>query len=304
MNVPKYLLYGQPSDGPVDWFLNIEKLSTRCKQRGWKIDLHSHPGFAQVMIVLSGSGSMFIEQEELKFTSPCALIIPVNVIHGFDYEFNTDGWVVTVADYCLKQMASRLPQIDQLWGLPQVVQLGDNLMPVDMISNRVVNIQNELLYKTESYQTIVESDLISILITVQRGSRNPQQSQLRYSDRQLKLVSAFKALVEEHFYENYKIPQFAEMLNVSPFQLRTACESVANQSPKEVLEDRLLTEAKRELIFSSRSIEQIAYRLGFFDPSYFTRFFKKMEGEAPSSFRQSFQSKIEEETDNTAHSRN
>ena len=294
MSVPQYLLYGQPSDGPVDWFLNIEKLSKRCRERGWKIDLHSHPGFAQVMFVLQGGGTMMVQQEVFKFKSPCALVIPVDNVHGFQYEFNTDGWVITLADYCLKQMTSRLPQLNQLWNMPGVCQFDVRRSPLDMICNRVASIQKELLDKSDSYQIIIESDLMSILIELLRTSLKLNSQSLPCTDRQLKLVSAYKALVEESFAKNLKITEFAEMLNVSPFQLRSACETVSRQTPKEILEDRILTEAKRDLIFSSRNIEQIAYRLGFIDPSYFTRFFKRYEGEAPSAFRDAFKGQLSE----------
>ena len=304
MKIPKYLLYGQPSDGPVDWFLNIEKLAKRCQQRGWKIDLHSHPVFAQVMFILQGGGSMIAGEERIEFKSPCVLIIPIDTIHAFDYESDSDGWVITIAEYCLKQMASRLPQIGQIWNYPGAISLDKAGFSSDMICNRIENIRRELMGKSSSYEIIVESDLVSILLELLRCVPDSNQGNISSSDKNLKLVSAFKELVEEHFYENHKIPYFSDQLNVSPFQLRSACETVVNKSPKEMLEERRLTEAKKDLIFSSKTIEQIAYRLGFGDPSYFTRFFKKMTGDSPSSFRERFKEKPLEENvslSNTPH---
>ncbi|WP_317930554.1 AraC family transcriptional regulator [Halioxenophilus sp. WMMB6] len=288
MSVPKYLLYGQGSEGPVDWFLNIEQLSKRCQERGWKIGLHSHPAFAQVMFVLRGRGVMQVGEKALNFNSPCALIIPVDAIHGFDYQLSTDGWVVTLAEYCLAQISSRVAQISQLMSLPAVIPLARTELTLDVINSRLGNIQKEILNQSENYEIIVESELLSLLISLQRVSRSSNQAGSQASDKQLKLVYAFKALIEEHLFENLKIPEYAERLHVTSFQLRSACESVCQCAPKEVLEERKLMEAKKDLIFSTRTIEQIAYRLGFTDPSYFTRFFRKREGEAPSNFREQF----------------
>lgn len=291
MSVPNYLLYGQPSDGPVDWFLNTEILAKRCKERGWKIGLHSHPGFAQIMIVLQGSGTMKLQQMEIPFASPCALIIPIDTIHGFDYELETDGRVLTLADYCVQQTLSRLPQVSELLGQPAVIPLKKDAKQLDLLSRRIDNIERELKGKGESYEVIIESDLIAILIELQRAALQVKSSTSEFNDRQLKIVADFKALIEEHLHSNLKITRYSELLNVSGFQLRSSCECVTGKSPKEIVEERRLMEAKKDLIFTAKPIEQIAYKLGFTDPSYFTRYFKKMEGESPSIFRETFKNK-------------
>lgn len=282
------MLYGQPSEGPVDWFLNIEILAKRCKERGWKIDLHSHPNFAQIMIVLAGDGTMMLGQESVRFTSPCALIVPDNAIHGFHYELDTDGWVLTLADYCLQQTVNRLPQLGQLLSTPGVIPISDEFCSPDMLVKRIENIQRELTLRGTSYEVIIESDLVSILVELERASQNASKVLNSYSNKQRQIVTNFKALIEQYLFDNVKIPNYAEQLNLSAFQLRSACEAVEDKSPKEMLEERRLMEAKKDLIFTAKSVEQIGYRLGFSDPSYFTRFFKKMEGESPTKFRDQF----------------
>ncbi len=288
MTVPNYLLYGQPSDGPVDWFLNIEKLAKRCKERGWKIDLHSHSNFAQIMIVLQGRGTMMLGQETVSFTSPCALIVPENTVHGFTYELDTDGWVLTLADYCLQQTVNRLPQLAQVLSTTGVIPLSQGHGSLAMFTSRIENIECELSQRGDCYEVIIESDLVSILIELERASQNAKQTLNSYSNKQKQIVANFKALIEQQLFDNVKIPQYAQALNLSAFQLRSACETVVGKSPKEMLEERRLVEAKKDLIFTGKSVEQIGYRLGFTDPSYFTRFFKKMEGESPTKFREQF----------------
>jgi AraC family transcriptional activator of pobA len=75
------------------------------------------------------------------------------------------------------------------------------------------------------------------------------------------------------------------MLAVSLVQLRAACASAAGQSPAKMIHARIVTEAKRNLIFGDMSMEQIAFGLGFSNAAYFTRFFRKEVGQAPSQFR-------------------
>jgi AraC family transcriptional activator of pobA len=72
---------------------------------------------------------------------------------------------------------------------------------------------------------------------------------------------------------------------VSLVQLRAACAAATGQSPTKMIHARIITEAKRNLIFGDMTMEQIAYWLGFTDAAYFTRFFRKEVGQTPSQFR-------------------
>lgn len=228
-----------------------------------------------------------IDQDVLRFRSPCALIVPINVIHGFYYESDSDGWVLTLADYFVQQVNIRLPLLNQLLGTPSAIKMDENASSLEMVDKRIHKIQKELVNKSEAYEILIESDLISILVELHRVASSESEVKLKYSNKKFDLVYKFKALIEEHLCDNLKIPQYSQKLNVSAFQLRSACESVLGKLPKELLEDRIITEAKLDLIFSNRSIEQIGYKAGFMDPSYFTRFYKKWIAALPPVFERS-----------------
>ena len=68
-------------------------------------------------------------------------------------------------------------------------------------------------------------------------------------------------------------------------RLRTACLAVTGETPIKLLHDRIIAEAKRNLLYSDMSVAQIAYWLGFEDTSYFSRFFHRLCGEPPARFR-------------------
>jgi len=68
--------------------------------------------------------------------------------------------------------------------------------------------------------------------------------------------------------------------------LRAACVELTDRSPLQLVQDRLLLEAKRLLLYSNVSIAEVGYYLGFDDPAYFTRFFTKAAGTSPRGFRQ------------------
>jgi AraC family transcriptional activator of pobA len=99
------------------------------------------------------------------------------------------------------------------------------------------------------------------------------------------LVARFRELVESEFRNNRSLADYASALNVSESRLRNACLSVVEQSPMQMVNARILLEAKRELFYTSVSVSEIAYALGFDDPAYFTRFFSQRAGMSPSAFR-------------------
>jgi AraC family transcriptional activator of pobA len=112
----------------------------------------------------------------------------------------------------------------------------------------------------------------------QTGNESATRNDIRQVDR-------FRKLIDEHFRENLALQDYASMMAVSLVQLRAACASASEQSPTKMIHARIITEAKRNLIFGDMSVEQIAFGLGFADAAYFTRFFRREVGQAPSQFR-------------------
>lgn len=103
----------------------------------------------------------------------------------------------------------------------------------------------------------------------------------RHSERLFKLSS----LIEAHFLEHKPIAFYAEALDITPKHLNNLCRQYLHTSLADMQNARLLLEAKRMLHFTSLSVKEIAYQLGFEDASYFVRFFKRLAGTTPALFR-------------------
>ncbi|MNS40480.1 HTH-type transcriptional activator Btr [compost metagenome] len=104
----------------------------------------------------------------------------------------------------------------------------------------------------------------------------------------LQLLFRFRRLVNQH-YSEYKLPKdYAEMLSITPNHLNTLCSNLLNKSAGEIIRERIVLEAKRQLVNLDASISTIAYSLGFTDNSYFTKFFKKYTNLTPEEFKKSF----------------
>lgn len=98
------------------------------------------------------------------------------------------------------------------------------------------------------------------------------------------LVHRYKNLVRNQFLEKKKVHQYAALLNVTPNHLNAVCKQQTGKTAKAWIDQTVLEEAKLQLAYSNLSIKEIAYNLGFSEPTNFTRFFKKYTDQSPHDF--------------------
>jgi AraC-like DNA-binding protein len=100
------------------------------------------------------------------------------------------------------------------------------------------------------------------------------------------IIREYNFLVEQHFKEKRSVQEYAQMLNRSPKTLSNLFKQSANMTPLQYIQNRIMIEARKLLIYSTKSISEIAYELGFEEVQDFSRFFKKKEACSPKTFRE------------------
>ncbi len=100
------------------------------------------------------------------------------------------------------------------------------------------------------------------------------------------ITNQLRKLAHEKVKENLKASDFAKMMNISPNHLNKSVKTITAKSASHLIDEVKLIEIKYLLYHSNFSISEISYEMGYADPSYFTRFFKKREGVSPVEFRQ------------------
>jgi Response regulator containing CheY-like receiver domain and AraC-type DNA-binding domain len=131
---------------------------------------------------------------------------------------------------------------------------------------------------------VIRSLLRILLVKAARlhSRRNPSTPK---TTRAAVIVREFQLLVEKHFLQETALSAYARRLGVGVNHLNDVVRETTGRSAGEHIRQRRLLSAKRQLLHSELSVSEIGYRLGFKDPSYFSRFFRRYAGVAPGDFR-------------------
>lgn len=146
----------------------------------------------------------------------------------------------------------------------------------------------ELTNKHEIYHAdTLRSLLHSFLLLAERERRKQDSTELKKGP-DLDYTILFRDLVEADFRQIKQVNGYAAKLSVTEKRLNQATTKILGKSPKSIIDERVMLEAKRLLAHTNDSIKEIGYSLGFQEPTNFIKFFRKHNSSTPVEFREQF----------------
>ena len=281
-SIPSFFLFGEPLRTVEGKFLHLEDLDDRSRPNDWNIRPHAHADLNHLFLMAKGAGVMRAEGETIAFAAPCLLLVPAGVVHGFVYEADSVGSVLTIADSYLRELVGREPGFAGLFQAARQLPLRRD---AQVMTEALARLGRELVWTAPGRAAAVEAHLLTLLVEALRLLVQAHAAGPAVQGAQARLVARYRALVEAHFREGRSLEFYAERLGCTVSRLRKACSKVAGVAPLRLAQDRMLLEAKRALIYSNMTIAEVGYQLGFEDPAYFSRFFSKAEGCSPRRYR-------------------
>ena len=112
------------------------------------------------------------------------------------------------------------------------------------------------------------------------------------TNAQMDIIRQYNLLVERHFREKHQVKDYADLLFKSPKTLSNLFNKYGNKTPLSIIHERIVLEAKRLLLYSNKTTEEISFDLGYKDAGHFSKFFKKQEGLTPSTFKKNKQAMV------------
>ena len=282
VDIPRFFLFGEAPQAVDDHYLHLEALSDRSRPNNWNIRTHAHAELSHIFHLGSGGGVMRAEERAYDFAAPCALLVPAGVAHGFQFRPETEGRVLTISHSYLQELALRERCFLSLFAAPAALMLSPGTLDASFDT-----LSRELVWIAAGHGAAVEAHLLCILVACARALEHAQQAgDAGEPGRHATIVARFREAIERHYRDGVPLARYSAMLGVSEKQLRAACRKQAHQPPSRMIENRILLEAKRALLYSNMTVAEAAYYLGFNDPAYFSRLFAKATGKSPSAFRQ------------------
>lgn len=152
----------------------------------------------------------------------------------------------------------------------------------------VTAIFQEYKEKQDKYKEVIKANLDIFFIELARQSKNPSTVSKNESPYAQERLEEFLHLVQTNITNTKQVAEYAEMMHLSTFQLNKITKEAIGKNCSQVINEQIILEAKRNLLATTSQVNQIAYDLGFEDPSYFIRFFKKQTHLSPEAFRKNF----------------
>lgn len=246
---------------------------------------HSH-SYYQIIWFFHAGGTHTVDFNTYSIEENTMLFISKDQVHAFDENLEVEGWLIhfnerffmhTEAAIFLKHNIFK-STINPCYTIDFKTAVG--------VSNYIGLIQEELKNRNNfGYEDTIRFLLKAMLIAMERMHQKDTRKQLKLTSHYELHLFSFKELIEAHYLEGLSVKEYASLLHISAKTLTTVTKKMVGKSPAQLIAERVILESKRLLKFTSLTIGEIAFKLGFDDVSYFVKYFKRNVGLSPGKFR-------------------
>ena len=245
--------------------------------------------FYHIFLLENCQPTHHVDFEPINIEPYSLLFIDKDRVHQFDQLLKYEGQVLIFTDdfFCTTENDTRFIRSSILFNdLVDNPTLKLSKTDFEKYTSICKNITEELnLHADNSKHIILKNLLHNFLLLAEREKRKQGYTSFK-KGADLDYTLLFRDLLESNFIKLKSVNDYAKLLCISEKRLGQATAKVLGKSPKEIINDRILIEAKRLLVHSNLSIKIVGQDLGFEDPAYFVRYFKKNTGFTPVEFRE------------------
>lgn len=277
-DVPAFFVYGEPSRALDVGFLHVETVMERKSLHFGQVAPHKHPLMGQITYWFRGEGRYRIEDRTWNFSAPAISFVPSNVVHGFDVGEEADAIVVSVSDDLLRAMA---PQVDLALDAPVLLSGEAGASGWEKLGILLDMAMEEYRGGAAASERVLAGLVGVVLSLMARLGGNVGFE----ASPAVALGLDLRRAIDRHYREDWPVGRYVERLATTPHLLDKAARTVFGQTVKDMVLERRLLEAKRLLRFTIRPVEDIGREIGFEDPAYFSRFFRRRAGVSPTDWR-------------------
>jgi AraC family transcriptional regulator, transcriptional activator of pobA len=272
--IPIFNLFGETL--PFPDVVHCERVLDRAGLHDWVISPHRHSQMAQMFYIENGQAKVTLDGVETWLKSGEILYVPPKIVHGFEFVKGTEGMVLSLPSPVVQRLGPASPGLTAWLAAPHqgiVSQTMENL-----IAELAQSYAKSGTFRTQTLIALAHALLMTLAEQGQSLDETAQDG-----SRQMQRVDA---LISEHLTEGWTARDFAAALHITTGHLNRIVRGAAGVNLSSYLETALMTEACRLIVFTRLPVAEVGYRLGFADPSYFSRRFRARMRETPTAYRQ------------------
>jgi AraC family transcriptional activator of pobA len=246
---------------------------------------HRHD-YHELVWIREGSGHHLLDGQLVPILPGTLTVIGRGQVHVLERARSVHGATVRFGDEILHE--GHLARTDPSWllagcGRWTVTVPADH---IDALESTIRMLAAESARPADPHSAHIQLHLLSLaLVWIERWYDDQRTERREVDDAGVQLFRRFAGLLERDFATHHDAVHYADVLAVPPAALSGALNRVTGRSTKELVTDRVMLEAARLLRFTDKTMGEIAYETGFSDPLYFSRAFKRHQGQAPSAYR-------------------
>lgn len=281
--------------------LKIEDLAENSLHQGFYVDTlvnhlaknHGHlqkphrHNFYVSLLFTKGSGTHTIDFTTYSIEPGSVFMLAPGQMHSWDLSKDIDGYVLFHTQdfldvYFLRNSVREYPVFSTLYGSCSFVC---DAIQSKVIEDVFVQMLTEITTSQWKEHLMLVNWISIFYISCNRIILNGEQYRQTVNNVYYNHFVEFENLVQLYFRQDKYAQQYADRLNITQKHLNRICRTLINKTTTQIILERLILEAKRELIYSEKNLAQIALDLGYEDYSYFSKVFKKQEGITPKEFQ-------------------
>lgn len=266
--------------------LHIEDIPSRSRKYHWRIDTHRHHKLCQCIFVTSGAAAVDLDGARSAFEGSGVIVIPAGTVHGFRFQPETQGYVLTVDLDRLLSMAAAPHQgpIQALFLSSRCLDLTCDVLFAERAGRLLGTLIREFQLPHSLSAPMGSWLACSVLwLIAQKAAGHASADSPAAQD--LDRLGRYRQLIESNWVKHWPVARYARALALSEASLNRLCRRLTGETASDVIQHRLALEARRRLLYVAGSVTSLAGELGFKDAAYFCRFFRRHNGLSPGEYR-------------------
>ncbi len=261
---------------------NIRMLEEVVGTKDLLHQLHRHD-FYFVLAVKEGSGTHEIDFASYPVQSNSLFFIKPGQVHQLELKAGCSGYLMEFnKEFYHPINKSKIQRLRKASSNNFYQLNSDNF---DRLCLLLKYLFDEYTARQESYQDSIKANLDILMIELVRLERAAAISLGGASLYTQERLDDFFELLEKNITAYKQVSQYADLMNLSPFQLNEITKATVGKTSSELINEHIILEAKRHLLATPNQVKEIAELLGYEDVSYFIRFFRKHTGYSPEAYR-------------------